>query len=316
MPYGTDWLPRVGLCVATALALVFPRHTLEAQANTVVYNCSDGTSVNAIYDIGASTLTLEVGDALTIRLDQAVSGSGLRYVAAGGYEAYGKANWLNIIRPNQPELKCTEIGRVDPPDSQTAQPGLPPPFQPQPSLPQQTASPSFNCAGRLKTTEARICANPMLATLDRKMAFSYSWLLGQLPPGQRGELKQDQRSWIGQRNGCGANDSCIEGQVLGRTAYLNEYLQPGSALAPSQPQGGGFAAKSWGGIVRSGPGQQFARIASLNEGESIIVLQQARQSFQDRPWFKIRFRGRTGYHWAGIICPIGQVVPGTFQVCK
>lgn len=283
------------------VAFLLPVSVIDARAqtNTVVYNCSDNTPVNAIYDNSAETLTLEIGTDLTVRLNQAVSGSGVRYVGPGGFEAYGKATWLNIVRPGQPELKCSEIGQIG-----------------TPSQPQQAgAGPSFNCDGRLNATEARICANPTLADLDRKMASTFNWLSGQLRGGERNSLKQDQRNWLSTRNRCGANDACIEGQISERIGYLNEWKMPGSP--PSAQEGSGsFAAKSWGGIVRSGPGQNFARIASLNEGEPITVLEQTGAQFQGRPWFKISFRGRVGYHWGGIICPIGRPVPGTFEVCN
>lgn len=294
----------------------------SAQINKVIYNCHDNTAVNATYDIGGDTLTLEIAGTVTIRLNQAVSGSGIRYVGGGGYEAYGKGNRLNVIRPGQPELRCTEIGRINPPAPQ--QQALPRPFQsqqqftPPPAFtPQQGVRPGFSCSGRLNATEARICANPTLAGLDQKMVSTYNWLSGQVNGGERNRLKQDQRNWLARRNGCGANDNCIQGQISERIGYLNEWLTPGTP-PPVQQQGGtgSFAAKSWGGIVRSGPGQQYAKIASLNEGELITVLQQTGQIFQDRPWYKISFRGRIGYHWGGIICPLGSPVPGTFQVCN
>ena len=94
-----------------------------------------------------------------------------------------------------------------------------------------------------------------------------------------------------------------------------------TAQRPSTPQFQAQArfphrAKSWGGIVRSGPGVGYRRAASLSNGERITILGQANAPFyQGRPWFKIRYRGRVGYHWGGIICPIGNAVAGTFQVC-
>jgi uncharacterized protein YecT (DUF1311 family)/membrane-bound inhibitor of C-type lysozyme len=302
---------RAGLAgLLAACAMVPGMVGAQAQTNTVVYNCHDNTAVNATYDNAAGTLSLDIGGSVTVRLNQAVSGSGIRYTG-GGYEAYGKSNWLNVVRPGLPELKCSEIGRIGPPPPSPQPMGLPRPFQ------QQSANPSFDCSGRLNPTEARICANPELAELDRRMASAYSWLLGQLPPGRQGQLKQDQRAWLGRRNACGANDQCIEGGLLERTGYLNEYLEPASA--PPRPGGvpaGAFAAKSWGGIVRAGPGQQFNRVASLNEGEPITVLERSGAVFQGRPWFRISFRGQVGYHWGGIICPIGRPVPGTWQVCN
>lgn len=76
------------------------------------------------------------------------------------------------------------------------------------------------------------------------------------------------------------------------------------------------AATSWGGKVRSGPGTNYKEIGRLSEGERLTILEQSSAPlFQNRPWFKIRFRGRTGYHWGGIICPLDEAIPGTYQVC-
>lgn len=85
-------------------------------------------------------------------------------------------------------------------------------------------------------------------------------------------------------------------------------------------RGGGLlphAATSWGGKVRSGPGTNYRDIGTLSEGERLTILEQSSAPyFQNRPWFKIRFRGQTGYHWGGIICPLGKPIPGTYQVCN
>lgn len=75
-------------------------------------------------------------------------------------------------------------------------------------------------------------------------------------------------------------------------------------------------AKSWGGIVRSGPGQHYKKRASLREGEWITLLEKTGEMFQDRPWFKIKYRGRIGYHWGGIVRSVGTYVEGTYQVCN
>ncbi len=98
--------------------------------------------------------------------------------------------------------------------------------------------------------------------------------------------------------------------------------QPPPAVAaptpqPAQPVGFPIEAKSWGGSVRAGPSINAQKIGSLPEGERITLLEQANAPFfQDRPWFRISFRGQTGYQWGGIICPIGRPVPGTFEVCN
>jgi hypothetical protein len=76
-------------------------------------------------------------------------------------------------------------------------------------------------------------------------------------------------------------------------------------------------AKSWGGSVRSGPGIDYPKVGNLAEGQRIVILgQSGAELYQDLPWFEISWNNKTGYHWGGIICPIGMEVPGTFQVCN
>ena len=224
------------------------------QAATVIYNCQGGASFNATFNNAAGTLTVELQGGVRIVLNEAVSGSGVRYTG-GGYEFYGKGAGGNLIRPGQSQLNCQEIGRINdpapaqpqyqqprpaPPAYQQPRPAQPVYQQPLPAPPQyqppvRTASPSFNCGGRLNATEARICSNSTLADLDRKMASTYAWLRGQLPGYRHNELKRDQKHWLGQRNRCGSNDQCIQSQMYGRIDYLNKYLAQGQPPAPYTP---------------------------------------------------------------------------------
>lgn len=76
-----------------------------------------------------------------------------------------------------------------------------------------------------------------------------------------------------------------------------------------------FEARSWGGIVRAGPGQSFARVTSLKEGDPITVIERTDVILNDFAWFRVRFRGGEGYQWGGIVCPVGREVPGAFSKC-
>lgn len=82
---------------------------------------------------------------------------------------------------------------------------------------------------------------------------------------------------------------------------------------PSATPGEGrlpMEGRSFGGIVRSGPGLAAARVASLAEGQTVTILERA-QAMDGYDWFKIRFRGRTGYQWGGLMCsqnPLGGVL--------
>jgi len=81
-----------------------------AQQNSVIktaFRCDDGTAFGATFDNNAETLTLDFPNADPIVLNQAISGSGIRY-EGNGYEFYGKGKWGNVVRPGKPELRCEE----------------------------------------------------------------------------------------------------------------------------------------------------------------------------------------------------------------
>jgi hypothetical protein len=107
-------------------------------------------------------------------------------------------------------------------------------------------------------------------------------------------------------------------------AYVKKLAeQPDSPRAQEPEQAGtaGFdypmVAGSWGGIVRSGPGQDNAKVASLKEGEEVTLMgPPVPVNPNDYPWFKIAFRnGQTGYMWGGLLCSTGAERPDLFKLC-
>ena len=178
--------------------------------------------------------------------------------------------------------------------------------------------PSFDCRRASLPAEQAICGDPELAQWDERMAKAYVGMMNQLPADRQKLLAQDQSDWLRKRNQCGASVDCLMSAYLDRVAYINEYM-----AGDAGPGGPGavaafpIRARSWGGKVRSGPGADFAAIASLREREPITLLAQSDAPlFQNFPWFKIRFHGRTGYQWGGIICGIDAPIPGAFQTCN
>lgn len=73
--------------------------------------------------------------------------------------------------------------------------------------------------------------------------------------------------------------------------------------------------KSLGGIVRAEPNMASARVASLPEGEFVQILESTHINMDGYDWFKIEFKGRTGYQWGGIMCS-DDPLPGIFQKCE
>lgn len=215
-----------------------------------------------------------------------------------------------------PGLQTTPVSPLSivPPRFDPASPpqtGMPPS---RPGNPAVNAGPSFDCNRAGIPAERTICADSELSEWDRQMADTYQWLRTRLAAGEQGQLAQDQRRWLAQRNRCGASRDCLIGLYLDRIAYLNEYHQPGEDAASdvSFP----IAAKSWGGIVRSGPGTDHRRLDSLREGERISLLERT-DVYRDKwPWFRIRYRGKVGFQWGGIICGIDRQIPGAFEICR
>ncbi len=216
-------------------------------------------------------------------------------------------------RPRTVRL-TSAAGMGGPPDVGRGNPDFAPVQQPN-----ANAGPSFDCRRASLPAEQAICSDPELAQWDEKMVEAYAALLDRLPANQRGTLLQDQNAWLRQRNRCGASVDCLMSAYLDRVAYLNEYTAGDAGPGPDAGAGGIFPirARSWGGKVRSGPGANFGAIASLQEREPITLLAQSDAPlFQNFPWFKIRFHGRIGYQWGGIICGIDAPIPGAFQTCN
>lgn len=75
-----------------------------------------------------------------------------------------------------------------------------------------------------------------------------------------------------------------------------------------------MSGKSLGGIMRSAPSMQSARMAGLAEGTPITLLGRA-GTMDDYDWFTIQHNGTTGYQWGGIMCS-EQAIRGIFQQCE
>ncbi len=84
--------------------------------------------------------------------------------------------------------------------------------------------------------------------------------------------------------------------------------------------GGGGASlpmygRSLGGVVRGGPDMGSRKVASLKEGDRIEIVEDTGVAMNGYTWFKIRWKGKTGYHWGGILCS-DAALGGALQVCQ
>jgi hypothetical protein len=110
-------------------------------------------------------------------------------------------------------------------------------------------------------------------------------------------------------------------RIAWRLLALSTGLAAAWAAPAAAPAQVGFdhpvAAGSWGGIVRAGPDQAQPRLASLREGEPVMLLANTGIMRDGYPWFLIRFRGnQLGFQWGGILCRTDAPVDGVFESCR
>jgi uncharacterized protein len=84
-------------------------------------------------------------------------------------------------------------------------------------------TPSFTCGGRLAPDEETICADPALASLDRRLDAAYRNLRAQLDPAQFVRLREEQRHWLGQRQKCTMDRNCLTTLFQSRIAQLENW---------------------------------------------------------------------------------------------
>jgi uncharacterized protein YecT (DUF1311 family) len=95
---------------------------------------------------------------------------------------------------------------------------------------------SFDCAPYMRKRacpETVICATPELSAFDQRMAAKYQSLLSQRSGVSAERLKSDQRTWLGSRNACGCDASCIAREYKRRADDMdrpapNDRLSDGS----------------------------------------------------------------------------------------
>ncbi len=103
--------------------------------------------------------------------------------------------------------------------------GWNPPTPPQPVAPPpvQRIEPGFNCSRASHAAEVAICNSNRLAQYDLTINQIYARIHGQLNRRNRKRLARNQKRWLGQRNRCGQNVSCIEQAYRNRISTLRAY---------------------------------------------------------------------------------------------
>jgi hypothetical protein len=74
---------------------------------------------------------------------------------------------------------------------------------------------------------------------------------------------------------------------------------------------------SYGGVLRAGPGMKYAKVASLQEGDPIDILEDTGIWFNEYKWYRVQTHRGSGYHWGGIFCVEADTqIEGIFQKCQ
>lgn len=89
------------------------------------------------------------------------------------------------------------------------------------------AGPSFDCHTNTSLTEQVICANEDIAELDQQMAQLYFQVANDTTGRYYRRLKGDQRAWLSERSGCGANVRCLRSTYRARIDELERELRNG-----------------------------------------------------------------------------------------
>ena len=173
-------------------------------------------------------------------------------------------------------------------------------------------TPSFNCAKATLPAEQVICRSGDLALYDRNLAYVYRKSLAAAAGAARADLQRGQQAWLRQRNACGADTDCLLSEYDGRITYLLQWTMPDEMpTAVSFPH----KARSFGGALREGPGMGHGRVGGLAPGAPITLFNNAGVSMNGYDWFRVGHAGGTAFQWGGLICAVGDPVPGTFRTC-
>ena len=112
-------------------------------------------------------------------------------------------------------LRIEELSRPAP-----VAPALP---EPAPAPPPLAAKPSFDCGKAQLAAEFAICRLPGIAALDRQLAQLYRKLRDRANAKNRNRLRDFQRTWLANRNACGANQKCLRGSYLRQLQILRRF---------------------------------------------------------------------------------------------
>ena len=145
-------------------------------------------------------------------------------VAPGGIVTLGTAEALT-----EPLATLSQARVAAPAQSAATTPVAGPPadpLAPRPAPPPVAAiaRPSFDCTRARTTSERAVCASPGLAALDRAMASRYIGAIATADPAAVRLLRQTRDPFLGYRERCGSDASCIDRVYRGRIREIDDIV--------------------------------------------------------------------------------------------
>ena len=173
--------------------------TLDLPPGVAVAGGRRSLSADILYTIGAGSLSIANADEIIAPLATLS-----RTAGAAGDDLLPTGN---EVVPADP---ANTVDAVEPADD------LAP-------LPDNAASPSFNCANARSSGEIAVCNNPGLAALDRRMAAQFASALSDADARQRAQLNRTRDSFLTYRDRC-TSDDCIADTYRGRMREIRDIM--------------------------------------------------------------------------------------------
>lgn len=90
----------------------------------------------------------------------------------------------------------------------------------------------INCAKAASAAERTVCGNYALGQAEARMATLYGIAMSLVAMGQRGDIGDAQKRWLGTREACGANLDCLTEAYRGRIGQLNKVIDDIASRGP------------------------------------------------------------------------------------
>jgi hypothetical protein len=129
-----------------------------------------------------------------------------------------------------------------------------------------------------------------------------------------GECFSDDKAWEAVPEDCiGDIQTAIEGEREAREQQAQDAAldPPGLSDLMNKTYG-----RSYGGLLRAGPGMQHPKRASVAEGERIRVLEKSAETLEGYTWYRVMTSHGEGFQWGGLFCTDGpDPLEGVLTVC-